>query len=112
MKKWLMTMLFGAALVLGACGGGGDGGNEESTGSNGGGKVDANAAEKIFDSNCANCHGADLSGNVGPDLTSVGSDHSADDIKKIIHEGKGQMPPQDVSDEDAQTLADWLAQKN
>ncbi|HLS09720.1 cytochrome c551 [Lentibacillus sp.] len=114
MKKGLMTMLFGTALVLGACGGGGDDGGgdtggDESAG-DGGGETTA-AAEEIFESNCASCHGADLSGGAGPELTSVGADYSADEIVDIIQNGKGSMPAQDVSDEDAQTLADWLAEK-
>lgn len=124
MKKWLFTILFGSALVLGACGGGGDdGGNdepadngdtntEESTGDESGGSVDTAAAEEMFQNNCASCHGADLSGGMGPDLTAVGADHSADDIVNIIQNGKGQMPAQkQVSEEDAQTLASWLAEK-
>lgn len=123
MKKWLLTILFGSALVLGACGGGGDdgatddssgdGGNDTEESADGGGSVDTAAAEELVQqNNCMSCHGADLSGGgVGPDLTSVGADHSADDIVKIIHEGQGDMPPQQVSDEDAQTIASWLAQK-
>nr|P80091.1 RecName: Full=Cytochrome c-550; AltName: Full=Cytochrome c550 [Virgibacillus halodenitrificans]AAB21857.1 cytochrome c550=c-type monoheme ferricytochrome [Bacillus halodenitrificans, ATCC 49067, Peptide Partial, 35 aa] [Virgibacillus halodenitrificans] len=35
-----------------------------------GGSVDSAAAEEVFESNCASCHGADLSG-AGPDLTQV-----------------------------------------
>ncbi|MFD1361673.1 cytochrome c551 [Lentibacillus salinarum] len=112
MKKWLLTMLFGTALVLGACGGGGnDGGDDESTGGDDGGTVDTAAAEEIFESNCASCHGQDLSGNVGPGLTSVGSDYSADEIVDIIQNGKGQMQPQNLDEADAQAVAEWLADK-
>ncbi|GGK03080.1 cytochrome c-551 [Lentibacillus kapialis] len=114
MKKWLWTMLFGTALVLGACGGGGDNGGDggDSSGSDGGDTSEAGAAEELFQNNCASCHGQDLSGGAGPDLTSVGADHSADDIVNIIKNGKGQMPAQSqVSDEDAQTIASWLAEK-
>ncbi|MFD2761223.1 cytochrome c551 [Lentibacillus juripiscarius] len=119
MKKGLLSILFGTALVLGACGGGGDDGGtdngnngdtgtEESSGENG---ESTAAAEEIFQNNCASCHGGDLSGGVGPDLTSVGADHSKDDIVDIIQNGQGDMPPQDVAEEDAQTLASWLAEK-
>ncbi|HLR62372.1 MAG TPA: cytochrome c [Lentibacillus sp.] len=114
MKKLLMTMLFGTALVLGACGGGGDNGGDggDSSGSDGGETSESAAAEELFQSNCASCHGQDLSGGMGPDLTSVGADHSADEIADIIKNGKGDMPPQDqVADEDAQTIASWLAEK-
>ncbi|WP_373893373.1 cytochrome c551 [Virgibacillus natechei] len=119
MKKWLLTLLFSTVLVLTACGGGGDDGGTDDggdTGDNGteesseGGSVDTAAAEEIFENNCAACHGADLSGGQGPDLTSVGSDHSADDIADIIDNGQGGMPPQDVSEEDRDTLSSWLAE--
>lgn len=128
MKKWLFTVLFGLALVLGACGGGGDEGasddssgdssgdsgtkTEESSEGDSGKTVDTAAAEKIFQNNCASCHGADLSGAVGPNLQEVGSRLSADEISNIIKNGRGNMPPQkQVSKEDRQTLASWLASK-
>ncbi|GAA0446618.1 cytochrome c-551 [Lentibacillus halophilus] len=121
MKKALLSVLFGMALVLGACGGGDDGGTddggngdngtgtEESTGENGG--TTTAGAEEIFQNNCASCHGSDLSGQVGPDLTSVGSKYSADEIADIIKNGKGQMQAQDVSKENRETVASWLAEK-
>ncbi|TMN21346.1 cytochrome c551 [Lentibacillus cibarius] len=118
MKKGLLSILFGTALVLGACGGGDDGGTdngdngdtgtEEPAGENG---ESTAAAEEIFQNNCASCHGGDLSGGAGPDLREVGSDYSSDEIVDIIQNGKDGMPPQDVSDEDAQALASWLAEK-
>lgn len=116
MKRWLFTILFGSALVLGACGGGDDNANEEpekndTEESTEGGTVDTAAAEELFESNCASCHGGDLSGGMGPDLTKVGSDHSPDEIKDIIQNGQGQMPAQDLPDEDATTLSDWLSEK-
>ncbi|WP_164668095.1 c-type cytochrome [Virgibacillus doumboii] len=125
MKKWLLTVLFGSALVLGACGGGGDDGATDDSADNGsngteesadegGGTVDSAAAEEIYQSNCATCHGADLSGGAGADLTSVGADHSSDEIKDIITNGTdGGMPAfgSQLSEGDIQTLASWLAQK-
>ncbi|RDW19215.1 cytochrome C [Oceanobacillus arenosus] len=68
--------------------------------------------EEIFQKNCSACHGADLSGGMGPDLTAVGSKHSAEEIITIIHNGTGQMPAQkQVADEEATLLADWLSEK-
>ena len=67
--------------------------------------------EEIFESNCASCHGGDLSGGAGPDLTSVGSDHSEEEIEDIIINGQGSMPPGLVPDEEAAILAGWLAEK-
>ncbi|MBA2175581.1 cytochrome c [Halobacillus locisalis] len=135
MKKWLSAMFLVLILVLGACGGGGgdeepaeneDSGMEEGmdeengdTGGDsgdmegseeGGDTVDAEAAEAVYQNNCASCHGGDMGGGVGPALQEVGSKYSADEIVDIIKNGKGQMPAQgQVSDEDAQLVASWLA---
>ncbi|MDY0405550.1 cytochrome c [Virgibacillus sp. 179-BFC.A HS] len=74
-----------------------------------GGSQDPN---DIFQANCAACHGADLTGQVGPNLTKIGAELSADDIVKIIHNGKGNMPAQSqVGDDEAKTLAKWLSEK-
>ncbi|HEX6593052.1 MAG TPA: cytochrome c [Bacillota bacterium] len=112
MKKWLMAVLFGSALVLGACGGGGDDGatNGDDAADNGE-TTEASGAEDLYKQSCASCHGEDLSGGAGPDLNNAGANNSADEIKDIIVNGVGTMPAQDLSDEDAQTLADWLAEK-
>ncbi|PAV29043.1 cytochrome C [Virgibacillus profundi] len=67
--------------------------------------------EEIFSSNCASCHGADLSGGVGPDLTQVGSDLSKEDIQNIIINGQGSMPPGLATDAEAEVLASWLSEK-
>ena len=124
MKKWLMAALFGTMLVLGACGGAGDdnanepadtndGGTEEEATDDGatddGGAVDTAAAEDAFQKSCASCHGQDLSGGAGPDLTSVGSSLSADEILDIIENGQGSMPGGLLSGDDATAVADWLA---
>ncbi|MBU5466418.1 cytochrome c [Virgibacillus sp. MSJ-26] len=67
--------------------------------------------EALFENNCASCHGDDLSGGMGPDLTQIGNKHSADEIKEIILQGQGDMPAIDVEDEQAEALADWLSEK-
>ncbi|HIV73732.1 MAG TPA: c-type cytochrome [Candidatus Pseudogracilibacillus intestinigallinarum] len=128
MKKSLMAVLFALMLVLAACGGGNndatnnDAGNtnsntnntEENAGNNegndnAGDSVDSAAAEDVYKSSCASCHGQDLSGGAGPDLTSVGSELSADDILSVIENGQGSMPGGLISGDDAQAVADWLA---
>ncbi|WP_373562376.1 cytochrome c551 [Halobacillus litoralis] len=120
MKKLWLAMMLGLVLILAACGGGeessDEGTNEETTeeqsDSGSDGTVDASAAEGVYKSNCASCHGGDLEGAMGPALTQVGGKYSADEIVNIIKNGKGQMPAQgDVTDEDAQLVASWLAAK-
>lgn len=133
MKKLFSALILGLILVLSACGGGGDEGTtdesandettEEQTGeesgegtdegtadSGDGETVDTAAAEKVYQNNCASCHGGELGGGMGPALTEVGTKYSADEIVDIIKNGKGGMPAQgQVSDDDAQLVASWLA---
>src|SRR5690625_1687252 len=105
MKKLLMALALGSVLALGACGGGG---SSDNGGSNDGGTTAD--GEAIYKDSCASCHGADLSGGAGPELDTVGSDHSVDDILDVIENGQGSMPPGLVSGDDAQAVAEWLAE--
>lgn len=66
--------------------------------------------EGIFKNSCASCHGDDLSGVSGPDLTKVGSELSADEIQTIIMEGQGNMPGGLVNAEEADLLSEWLSE--
>jgi mono/diheme cytochrome c family protein len=125
MKKWLLAVLFIAVLALAACGGGGDddgatedpadtdNGTEESAdnGADDGGSVDTAAGEDVYQQNCAMCHGADLSGGAGPDLTTAGSSFSAEELEDIIVNGTGSMPAQDVSGDDLDALVGWLSEQ-
>ncbi|SFJ45169.1 cytochrome c551 [Halobacillus dabanensis] len=131
MKQLLFALFLGLILVLSACGGGDEGTTDENNTNNNDetteeqtddnaedgsgdsgeeGTVDTAAAEEVYQANCASCHGGELGGGMGPSLTNVGADHSADDIVEIIKNGKGDMPAQkQVSDEDAELVASWLA---
>lgn len=124
MKKTLMAVLFALMLVLAACGGGNDAGNNDAANNdavnnteenaanneNDGGTVDSAAAEDAYKSSCASCHGQDLSGGAGPDLTEVGASLSADEIETIIADGQGSMPGGLLSGDDATAVAEWLAE--
>ena len=105
MKKKLLTVLMGTTLVMGlaACGGGDDDKGTDTASSDTG--------AKIFDQKCSGCHGGDLKGGMGPNLTKVGSRYSKDDILGILKNGKGQMPANVVSGDDANQVAEWLAAK-
>ncbi len=108
LKKKLLALLMGTSLVLAACGGGDDEA-KENTGDKETASVDA---EQIYnEKGCVACHGGDLTGGVGPDLTAAGGHLSADEIKDVIVNGRGSMAAQNVSDEEANALADWLAAK-
>lgn len=120
MKKWLLAIVFGSALVLGACGGNDDASDNkdnstdktETTKPSTPGSVDSTKAEELYSSNCSQCHGADLSGGAGPDLRDVGSKLSKEQIETTIKKGKGGMPGNIIKDDaDRDTLASWLAAK-
>ena len=66
--------------------------------------------EEIFANSCSSCHGGDLTGGVGPDLTSVGGKLSEDDIQSIIMDGADGMPPALVPAEQAAEIAKWLGE--
>ena len=55
--------------------------------------ADASGAE-IFEQSCANCHGSDLSGGIGPALNAGSNAASQDDafLELTITRGRGRMP--------------------
>ncbi|MGG0720453.1 cytochrome c551 [Robertmurraya massiliosenegalensis] len=107
MKKKLLALLMGTSLVLAACGGGDD----EATDTGGGETASVNAEQIYNDKGCVACHGGDLTGGVGPDLSVAGGHLTVDEIKDVIVNGRGAMAAQNVSDEEADALAEWLAAK-
>ena len=109
MKGKLLTILFGTMLVLVACGG-----EKESDSTNNNGTsdtVDVSAAEKIYNQKCSNCHGGDLRGGVGPDLTTIGGRLSQEEIEHVIANGQGVMPKGLIDGAEATAVAEWLAVK-
>ncbi|MDQ0269075.1 cytochrome c551 [Cytobacillus purgationiresistens] len=113
MKKKLLALLFGSVLVLAACGGGNNDATEDNGTDNGGETTTADAgdAEKLYEQSCISCHGGDLSGGAGPNLQEVGAKYSKDEILDIIENGKGAMPGNLLSGDEAAEVADWLAAK-
>lgn len=116
MKNKLLATLFGAALVLGACGGGDDNASEPvddatDTGTEEQATTTDVDAEAVVQQSCASCHGGNLEGGVGPALTDVGATHSEEEIHEIIMNGKGAMPAGLIDGEEADAVAAWLADK-
>ncbi len=107
MKKKLLSLFAGTAIVLAACGGG-DSAGEKTT--NGGGDT-TSATEAVYKKSCASCHGQNLEGGVGPALDKVGGKYSQEEIKNIIANGRGGMPGGLVQGDDVDKLAEWLAAK-
>lgn len=77
---------------------------------------DAAGAEIYKKATCVRCHAVDLKGQGAPALLGIGDKHSQEEILTIIKEGVGGMPAQydnniaqGLTDEDINTLAEWLA---
>jgi mono/diheme cytochrome c family protein len=69
-------------------------------------------ADTVYQNNCSMCHGADLTGGAGPDLTAAGATYSEDEIKDIIQNGKGGMPAVPaVQGEELDAIASWLSEQ-
>ena len=111
MKKVLSVVLL-SSLVLGACGGEEEPKEEEAKTEDTATTAGSGEAEELYSNkSCVGCHGQDLEGASGPELAKVGAKLSKDEIKDVLLNGKGSMPSGLVSDEEAETLATWLAEK-
>ena len=104
MKKAMLTLVFGSAIFLAACGGG------DKTATKDEGKTAAPDGETIAMKSCITCHGGELQGQGNaPAIKDVGSRLSETEILDVIENGKGSMPPGIVKGEDAEAVAKWLA---
>jgi cytochrome c551 len=126
-KIWMMLLILMVIAVVGACGkkaetntgtgtgtgaaAGGTGASTGGTGAAGGGGTVV--AQAVFKANCVSCHGANLEGGMGPNLTKTGGKYSKDQIAGLIANGKGAMPgfKGKLTDGEINGLADWLAAK-
>lgn len=118
MKKKLLALFLGTALVLGlaACGGGSstskDTSKEKTTNQTTNDTAVAGDAQKITNQKCTSCHGQNLEGQVGPSLQHIGSKYSKAQILDILKNGKqGGMPAGVITGSDADKVATWLASK-
>ncbi|MFB1080642.1 cytochrome c550 [Jeotgalibacillus sp. JSM ZJ347] len=81
-----------------------EGGGEEASG----GDFDP---EAHYQSTCIGCHGENYEGGGGgPSLVGVGERLSTDEIADIMVNGRGGMPGGQVEQENAQAMAEWVAQ--
>ncbi|UOY94037.1 cytochrome c [Ectobacillus sp. JY-23] len=71
----------------------------------------ASKPEDIVKQSCTSCHGEQLQGGVGPNISKIGSKLSKDDIQNVILNGKGNMPPGLLPADQAAKVADYLAKK-
>lgn len=114
MNKKLLALIFGAGLVLAACGGGDDKADKDTSTDSGTSTTETASvdAEKIVSAKCISCHGQNLEGQGNfPALNNVGSRLSQDEILNVIENGRGAMPGGIISGDDATAVAEWLAAK-
>lgn len=106
MKKLMSSVAITSILILGACG------NDAEENKNSATENKADAGKAAYaNSTCIGCHGKDLEGASGPNLTKVGSKYSKDEILEIIKNGKGSMPKNLVKGEEAESIAKYLAKQ-
>jgi cytochrome c551 len=67
--------------------------------------------EGLYQKSCAGCHGGDLQGASGPTVKGMADKYSEEELVSIIMEGKGMMPGNLLSDEEAKLVTDWLMEK-
>ncbi len=110
MKIKFLALMFAAILVLGACGG--NKAVEKNTATPGT-ETAAVDAEAIVNKSCITCHGGNLEGKGGaPALNKVGDHMSETEIRDVIVNGRGGMPPGLIKDEaELDAVAKWLAEK-
>lgn len=112
MKKLTgLALALGMSLALTACGGNDDSADNDKA-SNSGETTTAHAgdAAKIYENKCSSCHATNLEGGVGPKLADVGSRLSKEEIEEVIIKGRGNMPKGLITGDDADKVAEWLAE--
>ena len=98
----------------GADGGGGDGdaGSEGGAGSEGdaGDGGDSLDGATLYAEHCQSCHGPEGRGGVDeiPDLAHAMTDHTDNEVLNWILNGKGTMPPTDITEAEAEAIIAWL----
>lgn len=109
LKKKLLVAIFGAVLVLGACGGGDDNAKDDAAAPEG--ETASVDAEAVANGKCITCHGGNLEGASGPALDKIGAEMSEAEIRDVIANGQGGMPGNIIEGEEADAVAKWLAEK-
>ncbi len=67
------------------------------------------AGEELAAQSCIACHGNDLTGASGPDISNLSGKYSEEEIVEIILQGTGSMPAQSqLNDVEADAIAQYL----
>jgi cytochrome c550 len=80
-----------------------EGGSEETTE-----QTVATPEELYQDAGCIGCHGGNFEGVSGPSLLGVGDRLSVDEVKDVITNGRGAMPPNLIAAENIDAMAEYI----
>jgi cytochrome c551 len=111
MRTLLGPLLMTALLTLAACTGGDD--TQATDGTDATDDTDEASADlangaTVFGGTCAGCHGADGTGDTGPDLRERVPGKSAAELETIITTGKNYMPAQDITGDDLRDVIAYV----
>ncbi|MEX1029504.1 MAG: cytochrome c [Paenibacillaceae bacterium] len=75
--------------------------------------LNVEAATAVYEKSCLMCHGDQLQGGAGPELTKVGSKLDEQQIAKQIKNGSGGMPgfSTQLTAAEISNLSKWLIEK-
>ncbi|MGE7601194.1 cytochrome c550 [Peribacillus sp. NPDC097675] len=68
----------------------------------------SSSPEDIYKQNCISCHGNAYQGGVGPALKGVGDRLSEAEVKEVITNGRGAMPPGLVEESNLDAMAKYI----
>jgi cytochrome c551 len=104
--KRLLLLIGVLAVVSYACGG--DDAHPDVTAARDAASVAAGA--DIYAESCAGCHGADLTGGIGPNLVTSELGHPDADFIDAVANGKGDMPAlgEDLSSQEIVQVIDYV----
>ena len=71
------------------------------------GEDTASDGATLYATHCASCHGAQGEGGSGPELEPQ-LHHTDEDLVRFILEGRGEMAPIDVTEEEAIAIVAWI----
>ncbi|KQN99845.1 c-type cytochrome [Paenibacillus sp. Leaf72] len=99
------------ALIVSACGQSTTGFNTKNNNIEGE-RVQNSDAETLYMKKCVTCHGTDLQGRAGPNLQSVGSTLTQEEIARIVTDGRKGMPKfgTKLSEAEIQSISKWLSE--
>lgn len=103
MRKKNMSVLGVLLLVVGlaACG------QDDATNSD---QPSIEQGEEVANTSCINCHGGDLTGQLGPDLHKLSV--TEEELVEILIKGKGAMPPGTAPDHEEDVAAYLMTIQN